>query len=104
MQIMSISSGLKMIFHSVADKATASKNFVQYHTQLISAALSARSPLDHRKYHAVKLFGLTSLCLASTFSLNVEGVIGAGFATADEVTRLEKAGRDVLNNFPTPKA
>lgn len=78
-------------------------NFGVHHAQKITAALGVQSPMDHKTYHTAKLFGMGAVCLFSAATFNIEGVVGAGFATADEVTYLEKIGDAVLNHQPLPK-
>lgn len=45
---------------------------------------------------------MSGVLVASIATLNPEGVIGAGFATADEISDLEKAGEQVLGHIAAP--
>ncbi|HPF78315.1 MAG TPA: hypothetical protein PLF01_03385 [Alphaproteobacteria bacterium] len=45
---------------------------------------------------------MSGVLVASIATLNPEGVIGAGFATADEISDLEKAGEQVLSHMAAP--
>ena len=88
------------IFGQAVDAINVGTSLCSEHCHKIAAAFSVQSPLEHKYYHGVKLAGMSAIALVSAFTLNVEGVVGAGFATADEIATLEKAGNYTLTHLP----
>lgn len=90
----------RQIFGQAVDAIKAGTSFCSGHYHKIAAAFNLQSPLEHKYYHGAKLAGMGAIALVSAFTLNVEGVIGAGFATADEIATLEEAGNYTLKHMP----
>ncbi len=93
---------LNTAFGQVTTAAKTSCDFLLLHSRRIGAAFSVDSPLHHKWYHAAKAVCMSGVLVASIATLNPEGVIGAGFATADEISDLEKAGEQVLSHMAAP--
>lgn len=88
---------LKQVFQKVSHAISAGKEFVSEHSSRIAAALGAHSDFgSSRGYHTVKTIAAVGLLAASAFSLNLEGVLGAGFMAADEIRTLDDVGRSTL--------
>lgn len=90
----------RKVFGQAVDALKVGTSFCSDHSHKIAAAFSVQSPLEHKYYHGAKLAGMSAIALVSAFTLNVEGLVGAGFATADEIATLEKAGNYTLTHMP----
>ena len=88
---------LKQVFKNVSHAISAGNEFVSKHTGRIAAALGAHSDFgSSRGYHTAKTVAAVGLLAASAFSLNLEGVLRAGFMAADEIRTLDDVGRSTL--------
>lgn len=86
------------IHKRVSELFQSSSECCAHHLNKISAAFGTHSgySTNQKYYHAAKLLGMSGLFLVSAFTLNVEGVIGGGFAVGDEVLKVEEVGEAAI--------